>query len=804
MIVTCNWLREFVDFDFSPQDLAHRLTMAGLEVEGMTSIGEGLDTVVVARLEQVERHPDADRLTVCQVNNGDEFVQVVCGATNHKAGDYIALAQPGSTLPGDFKIKKSKIRGQESMGMLCSEKELGLSNESAGIMILDSNLALGTPIFEALGLKDTAFEIGLTPNRPDCLSVVGIAREVAAMCSRPLRLPVSEVKAFGDDITTSASVELADPQGCPRYAARFVRNVKIGASPDWMVKRLESVGMRSINNVVDITNYVMLELGHPMHAFDYRYLDGGKIVVKRADEGELFTTLDGTEHTLTAEDLMICDGSRSVAMAGVMGGLNSEVKDDTTCVLLEAAYFNPISIRRTSKRHGLHTESSHRFERGADIDMIPVALDRAASLIAVLAGGEIAAGLIDAYPAPLPKVTINLTADKSERLLGTRIELVKIMSLLEGIGLTVAPGTVVPDGSIDVSVPSFRPDLERDVDLIEEVARLFGYDNIPPTMPVASLGAQLSKIELKQESKLRNLMAGWGFSEIINYSFIAVDTAARLRLVEPDPRLGPVKIMNPLTEDQAVMRTTLVPSMLETLSRNLAYRSNDLHMYELRPVFFTAEGTRGSRQELHLTAAITGRNAPVGWASSIRPVDFYDLKGVLEKILMTLGVKDFTFSSERSEPYLHPGKSALVKSGKIVLGSIGELHPLVQKDFNLDQTVFIFDLNLDLLFNQTIKQVVFDFPSKFPAVDRDSALLLAADIEAEQVLNVARRHLGKYGQSVVIFDVYTGKGIPEGKKSLALRVRYGSAEKTLTEEDVTKAHGKLVNSICHQLAAEIR
>ncbi|MCF6179030.1 MAG: phenylalanine--tRNA ligase subunit beta [Geopsychrobacter sp.] len=804
MIVTYNWLKEFVDFYYSPQDLADRLTMAGLEVEGMTAMGEGLDSVIVARLESVDSHPDADRLTVCQVNNGQETVQVVCGATNHKTGDLIALAQPGSLLPGDFKIKKSKIRGQVSLGMLCSEKELGLSAEADGIMILDPSLVVGTPVFEALDLKDTAFEIGLTPNRPDCLSVVGIAREVAAMCGKPLRLPKTEIRTSGEDIAQSASVEIEDPLGCPRYAARLVRNIKIGPSPDWLVQRLESVGMRSINNVVDVTNYVMMELGHPMHAFDCRFLSGQKIVVKRAAEGQPFTTLDAAEHKLVAEDLMICDAKRPVAMAGVMGGLNSEVKEDTSTVLLEAAYFNPVAIRRTSKRHGLHTESSHRFERGADVDMVPLALDRAASLIAELAGGEIAPGMIDVYPEPLARAEITLSALETEKLLGIHIDLPQITRLLKGIGLGIAPGRIDPDGTIEVSVPSFRPDLERQVDLIEEVARLYGYDNIPQTMPQTRLEAQSKKTEQKHEINARNLLVASGFSETINYSFVSSDAVQRLQLASDDPRLQTVKIKNPLNEEQAVMRTSLVPSMLETLARNLAYRSNDLHLFEMRPVFFAAEGERASRQELHLTAAITGRNVPVGWANSAIPVDFYDLKAVLEQLLTTLGVKAPAFCSEETEPFLHPGKSALVKSGKTVLGVIGELHPQVQQDFDLDQPVYLFDLNMDLLVTLAGQRGSFVTPSKFPAVERDSALLISAEIEAAKVLDVARRSLGKYGQDVVIFDVYAGKGIPEGQKSLALRVRYSATDKTLTEDEIAKAHGKLVKSICHQLSAEIR
>lgn len=804
MIVTYNWLKEFVDFEYSPQELADRLTMAGLEVEGMTSIGAELDSVIVARLESVEPHPDADRLTVCQVDKGDEVVQVVCGATNHKTGDFIALAQPGSVLPGDFKIKKSKIRGQESAGMLCSGKELGFSADAEGILILDKSLPIGTPVCEALNLKDTVIEIGLTPNRPDCLSVVGIAREVAAMCGKPLSLPTPEIHAAGADIDEAASVEILDPQGCPRYAARMIRNVKIGPSPDWMVQRLESIGLRSINNVVDVTNYVMMELGHPMHAFDFRYLKDGKIVVKRASADEKFTTLDDVEHRLVAEDLMICDGERPVAMAGVMGGQNSEVQDDTGTILLEAAYFNPTSIRRTSKRHGLHTESSHRFERGADIDMVPVALDRAASLIANLAGGVVAPGVIDNYPLPFSRAEIVLSAAQTEALLGVHVDLQSIRSLLEGIGLAVSPGKLDPEGTLEVQVPSFRPDLEREIDLIEEVARLYGYDKIPATMPHANLENQIPKPELKLEHKVRNQLVGCGFSEIINYSFYAPGMVSALQLESGDPRLELVRILNPLNEDQSVMRTSLVPSMLATLARNLAYRSYDLHFFEMRPVFFPMDNQAGSRQELHLAVAITGKTAPVGWAQESKTVDFYDLKGVMEKIMQSIGIRFPEFNSAVTEPFLHPGKSAQILVDGKSLGYIGEIHPQVQQIFDLDQPVYVCDLNMDEAFRASGNIKPFSIPSRFPAVERDSALLIDDAVEAKNVLDIARKSLGKLGQDIVIFDVYKGQGIPEGKKSLGLRVRYESPDKTLTEEEVSKAHGKVVKSICHQLSAEIR
>ena len=802
MIVTYNWLKEFVGFDYAPQELCDRLTMAGLEVDSLEEIGANLDSVIVARLESVEAHPDADRLTVCQVNNGTETVQVVCGATNHKTGDFVALAQPGSVLPGDFKIKKSKIRGQVSQGMLCSEKELNLSDESSGIMILPGSLSLGTPVFEALGIKDYQIEIGLTPNRPDCLSIVGVAREVAALSGKPLQLRIPPLTECDESVSDNASVTIENAVGCPRYAARMIKGVKIGPSPDWMVRRLEAVGMRSINNIVDVTNYVMLELGHPLHAFDFRFLEEGRIVVKSASEKEKFTTLDDQEHVLSADDLMICDGKRPVAMAGVMGGLNSEVQDDTETVLLEAAYFNPTGIRRTSKRHGLHTESSHRFERGADIDMIPVALDRAAGLMAELGSGRVLTGVIDEYPQSLVPVAIELSIDKTCRILDVQIDAATVQTLLESIGLEVSQGGALD--SLLVKVPSFRPDLERDIDLVEEVARLYGYDRIPVTMPTGTVDAKLPSQRQWLQKTLRQVMLTHGFSEAMNYSFVSIDSLAKLGLNEKDARLSRIRIKNPLSEDQAVMRTSLVPSLLETVSRNLNYRTLDLRLFELRPVFVDLGENQSFAERLSLTAVMSGRRAPEGWAQSQETVDFYDLKGIAENLLSALNIHDFACDTEDGQPYLHPGKSCRLMSGAKTLGFLGEVHPGVLSAFAVDQPVFLAELDVEVLLSLVGTTPKFQPLSRFPDVIRDSALLLDESVKAGQVLDIIGQSKLRSIEDVAIFDLYTGKGIPEGKKSLAVRVRYRDLKKTLTEDEVSKAHDKLIDSLCRQLGAEIR
>ncbi len=801
MIVTLNWLREFVDCDLSPEDLSHRLTMAGLEVDAMETLGADLDAVIVARLVSVEPHPDADRLTVCQVDDGREIVPVVCGARNHKQGDLVALAQVGSVLPGDFKIKKSKIRGQVSQGMLCSEKELGLAEESEGIMILPDGLELGVPVFKALNLSDTRYEIGLTPNRPDCLSIFGVAREVAAMTGNPLQVSRPEMVEQGDAASQDTSVTIEDPERCPRYAARLIRGIKVGPSPDWMIRRLEAVGMRSINNVVDVTNYVMMELGHPLHAFDFNLLRGRRIVVRRARDGEPFVTLDGQSRTLSSDDLMICDGEGPVAVAGVMGGENSEIQDDTIDVLLESAYFEPTGIRRTSKRLGLHTESSHRFERGADFDMIPRALDRAASLIVETAGGAVAPELIDVCPVVLEPRQVPIALQRCNDLLGLDLATSQVASYLASIGLEPLDDQADP---LMVKVPLFRPDIEREVDLIEEVARLHGYDQIPVTMPKGEAVTHLPPAQLGRVTALREALAIGGCSEVINYSFVHPNVNDRIALASDDLRRDMVQILNPLTEDQSVMRTSLIPSMLDTVARNLAYRSRDLRLFELRPVFHPAPGEELPKENLRLAVALTGRRHPEGWAQGNEAVDFFDAKGLVESLFQRLRIDRLTWDATASETFYHPGKSCTVYSGKARLGTLGEVHPRVLSRFEIDVPLFVVDLDLEAVFALARDFDPFVAPSRFPDVFRDSAFLIDEQVAVAEVFDVLGRTKGKDVEEVVLFDLYRGKGVPEGKKSLAVRVRYRSSDRTLTDEEISKTHGRLVKALIDKLGAEIR
>ena len=802
MKVTLNWLKDYVECGLDADELSHRLTMSGLEVDAMERLGEGLDSVIVARLADVQKHPDADKLTVCQVETGSDTVQVVCGAKNHKTGDYVALAQVGSVLPGNFKIKKSKIRGQVSFGMLCSVKELGIGDDADGIMILPEDLTLGQPVFDVLGLKDVMYEIGLTPNRADCLSVVGVAREVSAMCDSKLQLPTPGINEGDTDINAKTSVIIEDPDLCPRYAARLIENVTIGPSPEWLSRRLEAVGVRSINNVVDVTNFVMMELGQPLHAFDFNLLRENRIVVRRAGEGDKFTTLDDQERSLNSSDLVICDGVGPVALAGVMGGQNSEVQDDTKDILLESAYFNPIAIRRTSKRLGMHTESSHRFERGTDVDIVPLALDRAASLIAELANGVVAKGAVDVYPEAIECKILTISAEKTTQVLGVDVDQGLVCEKLESISLTCEK---LDDGdTVKVVIPNFRPDLEREIDLVEEVARLVGYDQIPVTMPVCSMTCQQLPEHLAMERLVRNSLTQRGFAEAINYSFYNDSCLEKVRVSADDKRRRSVKILNPLNEEQSSMRTTLVPSVLETASRNLAYRTEDLALFELRPVFQPDGDEELPCESLRMSALICGRREPVGWAQSADSSDFYDMKGVVEDLLAVLRISDVNWDAGKSDAFYHPGKSCSIMKGDRLLGTIGELHPEVAHNFDLPSSAILCDLDVEALLELGGAKARFKPLSRYPDVQRDSAFLVDIDVSAQQVFDVLGKVKIRDLESIDLFDVYVGEGVPDGKKSLAIRACYRALDKTLTDDQIQNLHGKLIRALEKELEAELR
>ena len=801
MKVTYNWLKDFVDFDLSPDKLADLLTMLGLEVEGMESLGGGMDDVVVAVVEEKAQHPNADKLSLCRVNDGGQILSVVCGAQNFKSGVKVALARIGAVLPGDFKIKRSKIRGEESFGMLCSEKELGLADDSEGIMVLPDELPLGIPLFDALGLKDTVFEIGLTPNRADCLSVIGIAREIAAKSGKKVGYPGHGVVEGTKEIHDVASVEIADPDMCPRYTARLITGCTIGASPAWLVNRLCAVGMRSINNVVDITNYVLMEYGHPLHAFDFDFLSGGKIVVRKAADGECFKTLDGQERSLQSSDLTIRDGGKAVALAGIMGGENSEVTGTTRNILLESAYFEPSTIRRTAKRLGLRTEASHRFERGADVNILVKALDRAATLIADLAGGTVARGIIDVHPKKTEPVTIRFRQERAEKILGVSLPLEEVVRHFHHLEFSCE---IQEPGVLAVTVPSFRVDIEREIDLIEELARLVGYEKVPVTMPKVRIFSDRPTAHQKLEKKVKELLVAHGLSEVINYSFISAASFDKILLAEGDYRRDCLKILNPLTDEQGVMRTTMLPGLLETAARNASFRNLDLQIFEMRRVYLPRKGSELPEEPLFVSGFITGGRFPEGWNQAKEEIDFYDLKGIVENIYSELGIDAVGYASSDVDCFYHPGKACSLYLGENRIGSLGEIHPTVQENYGLEKPGYYFEMDFEKLVAAGTELVSAVTPSRFPDTFRDIAMLVKDDMDAETVLETIRQTKIRELKGVELFDLYKGANIPEGEKSLAVRVRYLSYEKTLADDEINAMHRKVIDNLTKKLGVTIR
>ena len=801
MIVTYNWIKEFVDCDLPAEELSHLLTMLGLEVERMEVVGGGMDDVVVAQVVEKAQHPNADKLSLCRVNDGSEILTIVCGAQNFKKGDKVALAKIGATLPGDFKIKRSKIRGEESFGMLCSEKELALATESEGIMILPESFQLGTPLFDALGTKDIIFEIGLTPNRADCLSVVGVAREIAAKLGKKVHYPGLEVVETGAPIESIAKVSIESPALCPRYTARHISGCTLAPSPAWLTDRLRAAGIRAINNIVDVTNYVLLEYGHPLHAFDFRLLAGGRIVVAAAGEGELFGTLDGQERLLTAADLTIRDAEKGVALAGIMGGGNSEIGEGTSEVLLESAYFDPSAIRRTSKRLGIHTESSHRFERGTDVAGLTRALDRAASLIAELSGGAIAKGTIDVYPEPIEPRTITARLARINAVSGLSLSAAEVRDIFERLEFTVSESEA---GVFRVQVPLFRVDLEREIDLVEEVVRLNGFEKVPLTLPCASVLSELPSASQRLTSRIKELLVSQGLSEVINYSFVAPSSCEKILLSTDDFRRKGVALLNPISDELSVMRTTLLPGLLETAVKNINFRTLDLRIFEMRRIYIPSGANELPDEPLYLSALLTGRRDPEGWNQSKGDLDFFDVKGLVESVLDDLQVTGARYSAQGLDPYYHPGKACRIICGNRELGSFGELHPSVQENYGIAAPLFYLELNFEKLIGVRKETVAAQVPSRFPSTFRDIAMLLPAETPAAEVVACVQGVKAAELEGVELFDLYTGGNIPAGEKSIAIRVRYGSRERTLTDDEVSKLHQRVMAALQKKLNVSFR
>ncbi len=800
MKATLGWIREFVPCDLEASELAEALTHRGLECRA--SLEGSLEGVVVGEVLEVRPHPRSEKLRVCQVRAGKELLSVVCGAPNVHPGIKAPLAMVGARIPSGMLVQALEIRGVSSEGMLCSEAELELGDEASGIWILPEHLPSGQRLDAVLDLSDWVLSFELTPNRADCLSVLGICFEVAAITGAQVRIPEIELQERGAPMAGRFQVEIRDPELCPRYVARMVEGVKIKPSPLWMRRRLQLVGLRPINNVVDVTNYVMWELGQPLHAFDLELLEGSRIVVQRARPGEKFISLDGQTRDLGPEMLMIWDGQRPVAVAGVMGGENSEVRAQTTNVLIESAFFNPMSIRRTAKALGMNTEASKRFERGVDPEGCARAARRAARLMADLAGGTVARGELDVYPNPQPPQTLKLRVSRVNSLLGTTLGAEEVKHCLELLSMEVQESS---QDVFMVKPPTRRVDLTREIDLVEEVARVWGFHRIPNSLPGRRLPMVEHGVEWNWDSRIREILVGFGFNEVITFSFMDPGALDRLGISLEDPMRATLKLRNPLRQDQGVMRTSLVPGLLDAVHGNLHRRNNDLRLFELGRVFLPKEGEPLPQEPRRLAGAMVGQRTPLHWSSGSASVDFFDLKGVVEGLVCDLRIGDVSFLGGQCPSFLNPAAAARVVSGQRELGWLGELDPEVQHRWDLELPVLLFEMDLELLLELCVTVPRYSSLPRFPEVVRDLSIIVGEEVPAGRLIKFIRDEGGQWLENVVLYDLFQDPDkLPPNTKSLTFRLWFRSREGSLTDEAVNLEQQRILEGLKETLGAKLR
>jgi len=799
MKVPLKWLQEYVDITLPPNDLASRLTMAGTEVKGIQVIGDSWGNIVVGQIVAVSPHPNADRLSLATIDLGTERQTVVCGAPNLRLGDKVAFAHVGAQLIDGhsgqaFRLKPAKIRGVVSNGMACSEKELGISDSHEGIMVLPAEAPIGTPLADYLG--DAILDIDVTPNRPDCLSVIGIAREVAALTGQGVHFAEVEYEEKASPIDQQISVEIVASDLCPRYCASLITGVKVAESPRWIQQRLLKCGMRPINNVVDITNYVMLEYGQPLHAFDYDRIKGKKIIVRRAAEGETIVTLDGVERLPSEDMLVIADGQQAVAIAGVMGGADSEVTPETASVLLEAAKFNPPSIHYTGRVLRLPSEACMRFERGISPALTIPALKRATQLIIQLAGGKAAKGLIDVYPGKRVPESISLSTAQVKQLLGVEFSLDQIVAALTSLSFDCE---LVSASEVWVTAPYWRSDIHQAVDLIEEVARVIGYDKIPATMLAQPVPRQSPEPILSLKQEVRHHLIGYGFQEVITYSLTSLEMLNKL-LPEPHPlEPKPIRVANPMTVEQEYLRPNLRANLLAVLSVNRRYEDGGIRLFELGKVYLPRQKDLPSEPEM-LCGILSGSRFEKSWHGGDELLDFYDAKGVVEGLLAQLDV-EASFEESRDES-LHPVKQAAMIIAGNKLGVVGELHPKVLQAFEIPEAACLFEIDLTALLPFTLGHKMFQPIPRFPTIVRDVALVVDAGVTHQRVEDIIKSF--PLVERVTIFDVYSGGQLPPGKKSLAYSITFQSPTHTLTDEEVNQVQQQILDKLSTELGATLR
>ncbi len=798
MLISLNWLKQYIDLDgIEINEMENSLTMIGQEVEKIEIVGSNLENVVTAKIIEKEMHPDSDHLTVCKVDNGKEILQIVCGASNHKAGDKVVLAQIGARLSEDFVIKKGKIRGKESCGMLCSEVELGIGSDKDGIIILPEDAPIGVPFKDYLGINDTVFELEITPNRPDCLSHIGIARELSAYYGKELKYPETEIKSeISEKTSDNVNVSIEDSNLSRRYVTRILKNVTVKESPKWLKERIEAVGLRSINNIVDVSNFILMEMNHPNHVFDLDKIEGNEIKVKSAVKGDKLVTLDEQERELEDGDIVICDSKKILALGGVMGGLDSEVTDNTKNILLEVAQFNPQNVRKTSRRLTLSSDSSYRFERGIDVEDSIKVINRLANLIQEVAGGEILNGYVDVYPVPHENKVAELNFERLNRFVGKVIPREKVIEILRNLEIDVKDN----GDTLTLTAPSYRDDLELEQDYFEEVIRMYGFDNIENILPRVDINKNSTLDTTKLTDKVKTICASVGLKEVINYSFIPKDALQKLKFtgVSEDKLID---ISNPITEDFVTMRPTLLYSLIKNAKDNMNRNVSNIRFFEVSRTFEKAEEL--AKEDIKVGIILAGENDKTLWNPKPVHYDFYDLKGIVEEIFSKL--KFQSFSIKRSvQTEFHPGRSADVFVGKEYIGSFGEIHPDVLENFGLNKkTVLVAEFNIELIKKYINKPFVYQGIVKYPAVPRDLALVMNENILVGDVLKTIEK-IDKKVEKVELFDIYQGIGVEPGKKSVAISILLRDDSKTFEEKEINDIIDKILAKMKKDYMAELR
>lgn len=792
MLVSKEWLNELITVNTDVDALAEKITRSGIEVDSITNYASEIKKLVVGHIVSIEKHPEADKLNICQVDVGDdEAVQIVCGAPNVDKGQYVVVVRVGGRLPNGMKIKRAKLRGEVSEGMICSLQELGINpnvipkNFDEGIYVFSNELKPGSDALEALYLEDQVMDFDLTPNRADCMSMLGAAHEVSALYGETVQYPNSKINESSESAKNVLSIQVEDNDAIPYYAARVVTNVEIGPSPTWMQSRLMKAGIRPINNVVDVSNYVLLEYGQPLHMFDQDQIGSKEIVARYAEKDEKMTTLDKNERILVESDIVITNGNEPIALAGVMGGDFSEVTNRTTNVVIESALFNGTNIRQTSRRLGLRSEASSRFEKGIASERVDLALNRAAFLLQEIANGTVMSDIVSDGQLPNPSTKIEITTDDVNRLIGFKLSTDEINTIFNRLGFE----TEVAEDAFVVTVPSRRNDIMIKADLIEEIARIYGYDQLPSTLPnfESANAGQLTDDQVKSR-KVKEILEGAGLDQAITYSLVHKSLAKQFTIEDHQV----VELMMPMSEDQAVLRQSLLPRLIEATKYNVARKNKNVKLYELGRVFYSNGKDKLPTEVTMLSAILTGQYAKNRWQGKNEEVDFYVVKGIVERIAEKLNVT-FTYEAAHFE-LLHPGRTAYVKMNDKIIGLIGELHPKVEKANDLDRT-YVFELNFTEILKEQVGKVEYKQIPRFPGISRDVALVVTTDTTASFLIDIIRENGGEILNNVEVFDVYEGEHMKEGEKSVAIQIDYLDVNDTLTEEKVSKVHNEVLAAL---------